>query len=120
MLRAGGPSLGEEEKSDIALGHVKIITWVTVFKAEAPLERHTRNCGKSHDGDAENPRRVPGQIRKIPEKSGKSQKGQKKEGQVQIGKPSPFEKPPPFIDTEYDRTKVPPYNGSDPRPPLEG
>ena len=38
----------------------------------------------------EDPQRVPGQIRKIPEKSGKSQKGQKrtkKEGQVQIGKP---------------------------------
>ena len=38
----------------------------------------------------ENPRRVPELIRKIPEKSGKSQKGQKrtkKEGQVQIGKP---------------------------------
>ena len=23
-----------------------------------------------------------------------------------------------FIDTEYDRAKVPPYNGNDPRPPL--
>ena len=39
---------------------------------------------------------VPEQIRKIPERSGKSQKGQKrtkKEGQVQIGKP-PRLKPP--------------------------
>ena len=38
----------------------------------------------------ENPRTVPEQIGKIPEKSGKSQKGQKrtkKEGEVQIGKP---------------------------------
>ena len=38
----------------------------------------------------ENPRTIPEQIGKIPEKSGKSQKGQKrtkKEGQVQIGKP---------------------------------
>ena len=38
----------------------------------------------------ENPRTIPEQIGKIPEKSGKSQTGQKrtkKEGQVQIGKP---------------------------------
>ena len=38
----------------------------------------------------ENPRTIPAQIGKIPEKSGKSEKGQKrtkKEGQVQIGKP---------------------------------
>ena len=44
----------------------------------------------------ENPRTIPEQIGKIPEKSGKSQKGQKrtkKEGQVQIGKP-PRLKPP--------------------------
>ena len=25
----------------------------------------------------------------------------------------------PQVDTEYDRAKVPPYNGSDPHPPLE-
>ena len=40
---------------------------------------------------------IPEQIGKIPEKSGKSQKGQKgteKEGQVQIVKPPPFETPP--------------------------
>ena len=40
----------------------------------------------------ENPRTIPEQIGKIPEKWGKSQKGQKrtkKEGQVQIGKPPP-------------------------------
>ena len=45
----------------------------------------------------ENPRTIPEQIGKIPEKSGKSQKGQKrtkKEGQVQIGKPPPFQTPP--------------------------
>ena len=45
----------------------------------------------------ENPRTIPEQIGKIPEKSGKSQKEQKrtkKEGQVQIGKPPPFETPP--------------------------
>ena len=44
----------------------------------------------------ENPRTIPEQIGKIPEKSGKSRKGQKrikKEGQVQIGKP-PRLKPP--------------------------
>ena len=44
----------------------------------------------------ENPRRVPKQIGKIPEKSGKSQKGQKrtkKEGQVQIGKPPRLKHP---------------------------
>ena len=44
----------------------------------------------------ENPRTIPEQIGKIPEKSGKSQKGQKrkkKEGHVQIGKP-PRLKPP--------------------------
>ena len=44
----------------------------------------------------ENHRTIPEQIGKIPEKSGKSQKGQKrtkKEGQVQIGKP-PRLKPP--------------------------
>ena len=23
-----------------------------------------------------------------------------------------------FLNTEYDRAKVPPYNGNDPRPPL--
>ena len=32
---------------------------------------------------------------------------------------SPQTQPQPF-DTEYDRTKVPPYNGSDPSPPPEG
>ena len=26
----------------------------------------------------------------------------------------------PTVRHAYDRTKVPPYNGSDPRPPLEG
>ena len=44
----------------------------------------------------ENPWRVHGQIGKIPEKSGKSQKGQKrtkKEGQVQIGKPPRLKHP---------------------------
>ena len=25
---------------------------------------------------------------------------------------------PNYLDTEYDRAKVPPYNGNDPRPPL--
>ena len=41
----------------------------------------------------ENPRTIPEHIGKIPEKSGKSQKGQKwtkKEGQVQIGKSPPY------------------------------
>ena len=36
-------------------------------------------------------------------------------------KPSVFLKPyspKPYFDTEYDRAKVPPYNGDDPRPPL--
>ena len=28
------------------------------------------------------------------------------------------EKPPMLVDTEYDRAKVPPYNGNDPRSPL--
>ena len=43
----------------------------------------------------ENPRTIPEQIGKMPEKSGKSQKQKrtKKEGQVQIGKP-PGLKPP--------------------------
>ena len=44
----------------------------------------------------ENPRSIPEQIGKIPEKSGKSQKGQKrtkKEGQVQIGKPPRLKHP---------------------------
>ena len=51
----------------------------------------------------ENPRTIPEQIGKIPEKSGKSQKGQKrtkKEGQVQIGKP-PRLKPPRLAALEY-------------------
>ena len=30
----------------------------------------------------------------------------------------PRSMPVPKFDTEYDRTKVPPYNGNDPRPPL--
>ena len=50
----------------------------------------------------ENPWTIPEQIGKIPEKSGKSQKGQKrtkKEGQVQIGKP-PRLKPPRFAALE--------------------
>ena len=45
----------------------------------------------------ENPRRVPEQIGKIPENSGKSQKGRKgtkKEGRVQIGKPPRLNPPP--------------------------
>ena len=44
----------------------------------------------------ENPRTIPEQIGKISEKSGKSQKGQrrtKKEGQVQIGKPPRLKHP---------------------------
>ena len=44
----------------------------------------------------ENPRRVPEQIGKIPEKSGKSRKGQKrtkKEGRVQIRKPPRLKTP---------------------------
>ena len=44
----------------------------------------------------ENPRTIPEQIGKIPEKSGKSQKGQKrtkKEEQVQIGKPPRLKHP---------------------------
>ena len=41
----------------------------------------------------ENPQTIPEQIGKIPEKSGKSQKGQKKEGQVQIGKPPRLKHP---------------------------
>ena len=44
---------------------------------------------KRNGTNRENPRTIPEQIGKIPEKSGKSQKGQKrtkKEGQVQIGK----------------------------------
>ena len=44
----------------------------------------------------ENPRTIPEQIGKIPEKSGKSQKGQKrtkKERQVQIGKPPRLKHP---------------------------
>ena len=51
----------------------------------------------------QNPRRVPRQIGKIPEKSGESQKGQKKdkkEGQVQIGKP-PRLKPPHFAALDF-------------------
>ena len=51
----------------------------------------------------ENPRTIPEQIRKIPEKSGKSQKGQKrtkKEGRVQIGKP-PRLKPPRLAALEH-------------------
>ena len=45
----------------------------------------------------ENPRTIPGQIGKIPKKSGKSQKGQKRtnqDGRGQIGKPPPFGPPP--------------------------
>ena len=44
----------------------------------------------------ENPRTIPKQIGKIPEKSGKSQEGQKrtkKEGRVQIGKPPHLKHP---------------------------
>ena len=44
----------------------------------------------------ENPRTIPEQIGKIPEKSGKSRKGRKrtkKEGQVQIGKPPRLKHP---------------------------
>ena len=50
----------------------------------------------------ENPRTIPEQIGKIPEKSGKSHKGRKrtkKEGQVQIGNTPPVEPPPlPALD----------------------
>ena len=51
---------------------------------------------KRRGTNRENPRTIPEQIGKIPDKSGKSQTGQKrtkKEGQVQIGKPPRF-KPP--------------------------
>ena len=57
----------------------------------------------------ENPWTIPEQIGKIPEKSGKSQKGQKrtkKEGQVQIGKP-PRLKPPRSAALEiYDMLRT--------------
>ena len=51
----------------------------------------------------ENPRTIPEQIGKIPEKSGKSQKRQKRtkaEGQVQIGKP-PRLKPPRLAALDF-------------------
>ena len=51
----------------------------------------------------ENPRTIPEQIGKIPEKSGKSQQGQKrtkKEGQVQIGK-HPRLKPPRLAALDF-------------------
>ena len=51
---------------------------------------------KRKRANRENPRTIPEQIGKIPEKSGKSQKGQKrtkKEGQVQIGKPPRLKHP---------------------------
>ena len=57
----------------------------------------------------ENPRTIPGQIGKIPEKSGKSPKGKKnrtkKEGQVQIGKP-PHLNPPRLAPLESYPSKV--------------
>ena len=65
--------------------------------------------------------------RESPKKDKKGQKGTKKEGQVQIGKPPRLKHPRlaalegggVFIDTEYDRANVPPYNGNDP-PPAPG
>ena len=56
----------------------------------------------------ENPRTVPAQIGKIPEKSGKSEKGQKrtkKEGQVQIGNPPRF-KPPRLAALEFGNAQA--------------
>ena len=61
---------------------------------------------KSKRANRENPRTIPEQIRRIPEKSGKPQKGQKrtkKEGQVQIGKP-PRLKPPRLAALEKTTT----------------
>ena len=58
---------------------------------DRPGERKRTNRG--------NPWSIPEQIEKIPEKSGKSQKGPKKEGQVQIGKP-PRLKPPRLVALE--------------------
>ena len=49
----------------------------------------------------ENPRTIPEQIGKIPEKSGKSQKGQKRTKKVQIGKPPPPFETPPLAALEY-------------------
>ena len=43
----------------------------------------------------ENPWTIPGQIRKIPEKTGKSQKGQKRKDKSRSGNP-PVWTPPPF------------------------
>ena len=70
----------------------------------------------------ENPRTIPEQIGKIPEKSGKSQKGQKrtkKEGQVQIGKP-PRLKPPRLaaLDSHPPNTSVVLLRLSHPCTPL--
>ena len=51
---------------------------------------------KRNGTNRENPRTIPEQIGNIPEKSGKSQKGQKrtkKEGRVQIGKPPRLKHP---------------------------
>ena len=74
-------------------GKVQIVSWTLsglflVGSLNRPRKRKMTN--------RENPRTIPEQFGKIPEKSGKSQKGQKmtkKEGQVQIGKP-PRLKPP--------------------------
>ena len=48
----------------------------------------------------ENPQRVPGQIRKIPEKSGKSQKGQKRKDRSRSGNP-PRLKPPRLAALDF-------------------
>ena len=69
----------------------------------------------------ENPRTIPEQIGKIPEKSGKSQKAQKrteKEGRVQIGKPPPRLKHPRLAALDQYSLEFPDANPKEVRKHL--
>ena len=87
LLREAKPGVSKPGCFPLFSGKVQIVSRILsgLFLVGA-LKRPRKRKGTNR----ENPRTIPEQIGKIPEKSGKSQKGQKgtkKEGQVQIGKP---------------------------------
>ena len=82
---------GREDFSEFFSGKVQIVsrTLSGLFLVGA-LDRPRKRKGTSR----ENPRTIPEQIGKIPEKSGKSQKGQKGKDKSRSGTSPPFEPPP--------------------------
>ena len=84
QLREAKPGVSKPGGFTLFSGQVQIVSRTLsglffVGAVNRPRQRKRTN--------RENPRRVPGQIGKIPEKSGKSQKGQKRKDKSKSGNP---------------------------------